>query len=219
MGHRLLYIPKPVSEGVKLGLLYNWWAATDSRGITSSDDWRVPTNTDFSTLSTYLGGNTVAGGKLKETGLTYWNTPNTGADNASQFSARGAGRRDFNLGIFDNIQQMNELWGSTEYAPDNAANRRLNFNDASFILYSGDKRYGFSVRLKYTGAGTPTSYTGNDGKVYPVVQIGTQYWLAVNLAETKYRIGVSIPEVTDNTAWDALTTGALCAYDNDWDNV
>jgi len=39
------------------------------------------------------------------------------------------------------------------------------------------------------------------------------------LAETKYRDGSLIPEVTDNTAWAALTTGALCAYDNDWNNV
>jgi len=62
-------------------------------------------------------------------------------------------------------------------------------------------------------------YTGNDGKVYRTICIGTQEWLACNLAETKYRNLDDIPEVTDNDDWVALTTGALCAYDNDWDNV
>ena len=54
---------------------------------------------------------------------------------------------------------------------------------------------------------------------YRVVLIGTQDWLAENLCETKYRNGELIPEVTDDIDWAALTTGALCAYDNDWDNA
>lgn len=60
---------------------------------------------------------------------------------------------------------------------------------------------------------------GNDGKVYPTVAIGTQVWMAANLAETKYRNGDTIPTVTDNTTWAGLTTGAKCAYNNDESNV
>ena len=81
------------------------------------------------------------------------------------------------------------------------------------------KNGGWQIRLLYVGTGTPTNYVGNDGKVYRIVQIGTQYWLADNLAETKYRDGSPIPVVTDNTAWAALTTGARCAYNNDDSNM
>jgi len=67
--------------------------------------------------------------------------------------------------------------------------------------------------------GQTGTYTGNDGKIYPTVCIGTQEWVACNIAETKYRDGSNIPEVTDNATWAALTTGALCAYENNWDNA
>jgi uncharacterized protein (TIGR02145 family) len=61
--------------------------------------------------------------------------------------------------------------------------------------------------------------TGNDGRVYRTVKIGDQWWMAENLRETKYRNGNEIPEVTDNAAWTALSTGARCAYDNSSSNA
>ena len=68
--------------------------------------------------------------------------------------------------------------------------------------------------------GTPCSpYTGNDGKIYRTVKIGNRVWIADNLAETKYRDKSTIPEVTDNSAWAALSTGACCAYNNDHNNI
>mgnify|MGYP006914138474 FL=1 len=67
--------------------------------------------------------------------------------------------------------------------------------------------------------GEEGTYTGNDGKAYRTICIGTQEWLADNLCETKYRNGDMIPIVTDNTAWAALTTGAMCYYDNDINNA
>jgi hypothetical protein len=62
-------------------------------------------------------------------------------------------------------------------------------------------------------------YVGNDGLSYPTIKIGTQVWTAVNLAETKYRGGTNIPNVTNNATWAGLTSGAMCAYDNDINNV
>ena len=53
--------------------------------------WHLPTYEEYQTLFTYLGGDTIAGGKLKASGTTYWTTPNTGADNSSGFSGRGSG--------------------------------------------------------------------------------------------------------------------------------
>ena len=56
-----------------------------------------------------------------------------------------------------------------------------------------------------------------DGNVYTTVTIGTQVWMVENLKTTKYRNGSPIPNVSDNTAWRDLTTGAYCNYNNDED--
>jgi hypothetical protein len=54
--------------------------------------------------------------------------------------------------------------------------------------------------------------------IKPFVLTGVE-WLAYNLAETKFRNGNTIPEITDETDWKEATGAALCAYDNDWNNV
>ena len=67
--------------------------------------------------------------------------------------------------------------------------------------------------------GETGTYTGNDGKTYDTICIGTQEWMSEDLRETKYRGLSSIPNVTDNTAWFNLSTGAYCIYNNDLNNV
>lgn len=64
----------------------------------------------------------------------------------------------------------------------------------------------------------PTTVTDIDGNTYPVVQIGSQVWMAENLKTTKYRDGTSISNITDNTAWTGLSLGAFCWYDNNITN-
>ncbi len=218
-------VPVPVViTGVKYGLLYNWYAATDARNITSSDTWVVPTSTQRNTLMAYIGGFAIGGGKLKETGFTYWNSPNTGATNQYNLNVRGAGFRD--------PVYKTKNAGTTLMTSDDAGTnmRGLAVTNASAAATSPTvpKYYGWSIRLMRTATaeeqlladGTACEhYVGNDLKIYRTVKIGTQVWIADNLAETKYRNGDAIPEVTDNAAWAALTTGALCAYDNDWSNV
>ena len=56
--------------------------------------------------------------------------------------------------------------------------------------------------------------TDQEGNVYKTIQIGSQTWMAENLRTTTYRNGEKIPEVTENNAWNNLTTGAFCNYDN-----
>jgi uncharacterized protein (TIGR02145 family) len=95
------------------GALYNKFAVLDSRNLCPSG-WHVPTDEEWTTLTTYLGGESVAGGKLKEKGTTHWNSPNTGANNITGFTALPGSIRIFD-GTYD-IIGYGGLWcSSSEY--------------------------------------------------------------------------------------------------------
>lgn len=201
---------------VEYGYLYNWYAATNARNIAAAG-WHVPTASDYSILATYLGGDNVAGGKLKEIGLTYWQTPNTDATNEVGFNFRGAGLRN-QVGIFSSVTVEIRIWAS-DFNVTVGFQRVTQYDNAIFGYVNNHKLYGYSVRLlKDTTTlthGQTGTYTGNDGKTYRTICIGTQEWLADNLCETLYRNGDFIPEVPDNATWAALTIGARCSYNND----
>ncbi len=127
------------------GLLYNWYAVDDSRNI-APESWHVPTDEEWQTLVDYLGGSSVAGGKLKETGTTHWYSPNTGATNESGFTALPGGYRDYNYGTFYNVGGYGYWWSSTGYSSSNVWNRILNYNNSDVYRNSHSKRSGFSVR-------------------------------------------------------------------------
>jgi uncharacterized protein (TIGR02145 family) len=95
------------------GRLYNWSAVSDSRNIAPSG-WHVPTDAEWSTLITFLGDVSVAGGKLKELNLIHWATPNLGADNSTGFTALPSGERD-NDGTFTGLGYLATWWSSSEY--------------------------------------------------------------------------------------------------------
>jgi uncharacterized protein (TIGR02145 family) len=107
------------------GNLYNWHAVADSRGLCPTG-WHVPTDAEWTTLTTYLGGESVAGGKMKTIGTTYWNSPNTGATNESGFSALPGGFR-FNDGSFLNVRLSAFFWSATEYDNNYAWYRILHY--------------------------------------------------------------------------------------------
>ncbi len=72
------YYNNDPKNGKIYGKLYNWYAVNDKRGL-APEGWHVPTDAEWATLITYLGGKDVAGGKLKETDTTHWQSPNTWA--------------------------------------------------------------------------------------------------------------------------------------------
>ena len=74
------------------GRLYNYYAVADSRGLAPTG-WHIPSDSEWTTLSTFLGGDAVAGGKMKEAGTAHWLDPNTGATNSSGFTALPGGLR------------------------------------------------------------------------------------------------------------------------------
>lgn len=208
---------------VEYGYLYNWYAVDDARNI-AADGWHVPSANEFWTLCTYLDGdatynNNDAGGKLKETGTTYWDSPNTGATNEVGFNGRGAGSRDI-TGVFSNIKINTGFWNSDVYGGDGKSSglyslsALLETSEPGSGTYGQYKKSGISIRLIKDDS-TLEHYTGNDGKEYRTVKIGTQVWMAENLAETKYANNDDIPYVYGDSEWSALTSGARCAYDND----
>lgn len=222
--------PEPPIEEIKYGLLYNWYAATDARNICAAG-WSIGTRTQFMVLVNYLGGDSVAGAALKEAGTVHWDN-NVDATNSSGFTMRGAGVR-FDNGTFDDLKTWGILWTSSLYNndPEQPQIIQTYSNNDNVVCYETTVGYiedGYSIRPfraatvaeQLLADGTACDpYIGNDLKSYPTVKIGTQVWTSCNLVETKYRNGDLIAEVTDNAAWAALTTGALCAYNNDWDNV
>ena len=96
------YYNNDPSNNGSYGKLYNWYAVNDPRGL-APVGWHVPTDIEFTTLTTALGGASVAGGKMKVTGTTTtWNSPNTGATNTSGWAGLPGGFR-FSGGEFSFI--------------------------------------------------------------------------------------------------------------------
>jgi uncharacterized protein (TIGR02145 family) len=128
---------------VKYGALYNWHAV--SSGNLCPDGWHVPSVDEWITLTTYLGGTTVTGGKLKETGTVHWQAPNTGASNSTGFTAVPGGYRYYN-GVYNNIKRYGYWWSSTEASSVNAYACDLYYGYADIDKTSSDKRSGASIR-------------------------------------------------------------------------
>lgn len=97
------------------GRLYNWYAASDPRGLAPAG-WHVATSAEWTTMTDCLGGMAIAGGKIKEAGTVHWNSPNTGATNSSGFTALGGGYRT-SFGPFDDIGGSGRWWSSNAYNP------------------------------------------------------------------------------------------------------
>jgi uncharacterized protein (TIGR02145 family) len=125
--------------------LYNWFAVSDSRNIAPTG-WHVATDADWLELSSFLGNENVAGGKLKETTTKHWNSPNTGASNESGFTALPTGRREYTDGSFINLGYDGFWWTSSAYNPDYSWYRYLHYNVAEIFRANFHKQYGFSVR-------------------------------------------------------------------------
>jgi uncharacterized protein (TIGR02145 family) len=133
------------SNNAIYGKLYNMPAMRDSRGLCPIG-WHVPSDNEWTILINYLGGEEVAGGKMKSTGTSYWNSPNRGATNKSGFSVLPGGYRD-SRGRFEHIKENAVFWSSTEFTEGNVWTRNLY---ASFVAgykdYYSNRTYSASVR-------------------------------------------------------------------------
>lgn len=131
-------------NGNKYGHLYNWYAVRDGRNI-APVGWHIPTDPEWTTLKNYLGGESVAGGKLKETGVLNWISPNTGATNETGFTALPGGIRG---STFDSIGILGIWWSSTLFSElSGNVDLRTIYNNSSYFNFNlGSMNTGCSVR-------------------------------------------------------------------------
>jgi uncharacterized protein (TIGR02145 family) len=125
------------------GALYNW--PTITSGKLCPTGWRVPSTNDVAKLMDYLGSSSVAGGLLKTTGTSQWQSPNAEATNEVGFNARPAGKRDYD-GLFDFIGLEANWWTTTDYSTHTASYFYVQYNYGNAYQAYINKRTGLSVR-------------------------------------------------------------------------
>jgi uncharacterized protein (TIGR02145 family) len=137
------YYENDATNGTKYGKLYNWYALNDLRGLAPTG-WHIPTDEEWTVLSTFLGGENVAGEKMKSS--SGWNDAGNG-NNSSGFSGLPGGSRGC-VGFFYDVGSDGSWWSASESAESDAWYRGLYYyysnldrHNANFFKYNG-----FSVR-------------------------------------------------------------------------
>jgi uncharacterized protein (TIGR02145 family) len=176
------------------GRLYDWSTALAA----SPPGWHLPSDEEWQTLIGYLGGNSVAGGKMKEAGTVHWLTPNTAANNNSGFTGLPGGYRV--LSSFSKPPNEYGLWwSSTEGNQSSAWSFMLYYNDANANRVGSDKTvFGLSVRCVRDIPGVTVTLPG-------IITNGV-----INLTNTSVRSGGIIttigssPVISSGLVWDVL---------------
>jgi uncharacterized protein (TIGR02145 family) len=146
------------ANGTIYGKLYNWYAIAgiyDAASLANPllrkefapSGYHLPTTSEFGTLTSFLGGGTIAGGKLKDIGTTYWNSPNTSATNSSCFTGLPSGSRIGADGSFMFLGTRGEWWSSTTPTYDDIQGLVVYSNSAIAQIGTVDYNYGRAVRF------------------------------------------------------------------------
>jgi len=208
------------STGVKTpgyGVLYNWFAATSVKGITPTG-YRLPTRAEVLSLIHDNGFSSLCN-ELKDTGVIFWDDPNTGT-NVSGFRARGTGYRDLLNDGFFGLRDEFIIWTSSDGGIE-AADQGTMFllpKASEPYVYLNPKVDGASIRLiRDTAEGwiQGEKIIDFDGNSYQTVKIGGQVWTTSNLITEHFNDGTKIPFVEDHARWFTLATEGMCYYEND----
>lgn len=142
------------------GVLYNWPAAMGGESSSNENPsgvqgvcpvgWHLPSNVELQELLTFLGGNVVAGGKLKEAGnwedgTGHWYEPNEGATDEFDFTGLPAGQRNA-YAEFDYVHSNLYLWTTTEVEGGSVMSLSLFYLYGAAYNFDNAKALGMSVR-------------------------------------------------------------------------
>ena len=151
------YYNNDSTNSTTYGKLYNWYAVAGIYDEASKTDvtqrkslaplgYHIPSDTEWTTLTDYLGGLAVAGGKMKETGTTHWLSPNQNATNSSGFTALPGGYRSSSNSYYNYIGANCSWWSSSEDVSHNAWYRTLNYTNGDGTRIYTSEKGGKSVR-------------------------------------------------------------------------
>lgn len=140
------YYNNVIGYGPVYGKLYNWYAVNDPRGL-APEGCHIPTDAEWTTLETCLGGAAVAGGAMKEAGNAIWSFPNSGATNSSGFTCLPGGVRSTGYD-FEAFNTAAGFWSATEDTSDPtlAWANVVSYNSAGAQIFTWTKKNGLSVR-------------------------------------------------------------------------
>ena len=139
------YYGNDPANGAKYGRLYNWYAVNDPRGLAPAG-WHVFRDAEWNALIAYLGGEKVAGGKIKEAGTGHYLSPNVGATNESGFAGLPGGMRLSEDASFKYVGVSGIWWSATGSDKTKAEYRGVSNYHPTVFHNSGPKNHGFSVR-------------------------------------------------------------------------
>lgn len=150
------YYNNTTANGTTYGKLYNWYAVAGIYDAASATNpalrkklapqgWHIPSDAEWTQLTDCLGGENIAGGKMKSTGTSLWLSPNTAATNESGFTGLPAGYRN-SSGTFYSIGGYGYWWSSSEYDTSNAWDRSLDYNNGDVGRNYDNKKDGVAVR-------------------------------------------------------------------------
>jgi uncharacterized protein (TIGR02145 family) len=151
------YYDNITANGITYGKLYNWYATVGIYDAASTTNpalrkklaptgYHIPTDVEWTQLTDCLGGENFAGGKMKSTDTSLWNSPNIGATNESGFTALPTGYRRHYSGTYNDIFHYVGFWSSSEFDTTNARTRSVNWNTSTTFKNPFNKASGFSVR-------------------------------------------------------------------------
>jgi len=198
------------------GRLYNWFTVGDSREI-CPNGWSVATDAEWTILTSFLGGESIAGGKLKEAGYSHWASPNTGATNETGFTALPGGSRDNEDGLFYKLGMNDVYWTSTESNVEKAWYRYIKHDETYCVKGDYKKGDGFSIRcLKNASAEINDNSFKLKIQIFPnpatdkitiKIQDPEEYNIVIYNALGEILIQKNINEVANEIDVSALTKG------------
>ena len=135
------YYENKTANGTNYGKLYNWYAVNDPRGL-APKGYHIPTDAEWTILTDYLGGESIAVTKMKST--SGWDNNGNGT-NTSGFAGLPGGFRGYD-GNFDLVGAYGTWWSSSEFNTFYAWSRSLSTNNGNVYRNDSNKQDGFSVR-------------------------------------------------------------------------